>query len=270
MSESAVHISLSAEPITTIGSFVVTNAVATSFIASIIMVAGLIWAVRKVTLQPKSLIAVTLESGVEYLLSLIEEVTQNRHKAERFFPLLMTIFIFVLVNNWLGLLPGIGSIIITSPEGATVPLFRGATADLNTTIALALISGIAAQAFAIKELGLFTHIKKYISLNPIMLFIGILEIISELSRMVSFSFRLFGNIFAGEVLLVVISFLLPIIAPLPFFGLEIFVGFIQALVFTMLTLVFLHIATSDHAEHGDHRETASSGEAEASPLPVHS
>jgi len=144
-----------------------------------------------------------------------------------------------------------GSITITGPHG-TVPLLRGATADLNTTIALAIISVVMTHLYAIRELGLFTHLKKYVSLNPIMLFVGFLEIISELSKMVSFSFRLFGNIFAGEVLLVVISYLLPALGPVPFFGLELFVGLIQALVFTMLSLVFLEIASSAHGDHDTH------------------
>ena len=127
-----------------------------------------------------------------------------------------------------------------------MPLFRGPTADLNTTIALALISVFMIQFYGFKHLGL-KYLKKFFNFsNPINAFIGILELISEFSRIISFAFRLFGNIFAGEVLLTVISFLIPFIAPLPFLGLEIFVGFIQALVFTMLSLVFISMATSHH------------------------
>jgi F-type H+-transporting ATPase subunit a len=165
----------------------------------------------------------------------------------------MTLFVFILINNWLGLLPGIGSITITTAHGA-VPLFRGATADLNTTLALAIISVVMTHIYAIKELGLFKHLGKYFSFNPMLLFVGMLEIVSEFSKMVSFSFRLFGNIFAGEVLLVVIAYLAPLIAPLPFFGLELFVGLVQALVFTMLTLVFLEIATMSHGHEEQHSE----------------
>ncbi|MBI4021748.1 MAG: F0F1 ATP synthase subunit A, partial [Candidatus Andersenbacteria bacterium] len=130
-----------------------------------------------------------------------------------------------------------------------VPLLRGATADLNMTFALAIISVGLTQLYAIRRLGLFTHLRKYWHFNPVLLFVGLLELVSEMSRMVSFSFRLFGNIFAGEVLLVVIGFLVPLAAPLPFFALELFVGFVQALVFTMLTLVFLEIATAEHGGH---------------------
>ena len=130
-----------------------------------------------------------------------------------------------------------------------IPLFRGSTADLNTTLALALIAVVSIQYFGIRDLKL-AYFKKFINLsNPIMFFVGILELISEVSKIISFAFRLFGNMFAGEVLLTVIGSLVPIIAPLPFPGLEIFVGFIQALVFSMLTAVFLSMAVSVQEQH---------------------
>ncbi|MEX2054817.1 MAG: FoF1 ATP synthase subunit a, partial [Candidatus Andersenbacteria bacterium] len=173
-----------------------------------------------------------------------------------------TFFVFILINNWLGLVPGVGSITVTTEHG-TAPLFRGATADLNTTLALAIISVVMTHVYAIRELGLFSHLSKYFSLNPVMLFVGLLELVAEFSKMVSFSFRLFGNIFAGEVLLVVIAYLMPVVAPLPFFGLELFVGLVQALVFTMLTLVFLEIATSHH--HGEESSHEVSSEQEQLP-----
>lgn len=260
MAATGLHISLAAEPIMTVGSFVVTNAVLTSVLGSLLLVAGLTWAMRKVALRPTSLAGVALEGAAAILLSLIEQVTLDRKKAEQFFPLLATIFVFVLVNNWLGLLPGVGSFTVTTTAG-TVPLLRAATADLNTTLALALISGVAAQVLAVRQLGVAAHVRKYLSWNPVLLFVGALELVSEFSRIVSFSFRLFGNIFAGEVLLVVISFLAPLLAPVPFFALELFVGIVQALIFTMLTLVFVHIATSEHADHGAAHAPAGSGEA---------
>jgi F-type H+-transporting ATPase subunit a len=118
---------------------------------------------------------------------------------------------------------------------------------LSTTLALALISVVATQYLSVKALGAGGYISKFINIrNPINAFVGILELISEFAKLLSFSFRLFGNIFAGEVLLLVISFLVPIILPIPFLGLEIFVGFIQALVFTMLTTIFIVVATEKH------------------------
>jgi F-type H+-transporting ATPase subunit a len=169
--------------------------------------------------------------------------------------LVLTFFIYILFCNWIGLLPGFGSIGFNEVQNGTkvfVPLLRGATADLNTTLALALIAFFSIQyyGFAGQKLG---YLKKFFNFSsPVMFFSGILELISELAKIISFSFRLFGNVFAGEVLLSVMTFLIPVIIPLPFVGLEIFVGLIQALVFSLLTLVFINIAMSAHGEEVEH------------------
>lgn len=243
---SSIHISLAAEKIFQIGPVIITNSLLAGVIGSAIIFVLFYLAGRSVKVRPQGGMAGVIEAASEAILDLIDQVTHNRAKTERFFPLLMTLFMFILVNNWLGLLPGFGSITVTGAHGL-IPLFRGATADLNATLGLAITSVVMTQVYAIRELGVLNHLKKYFSLNPVLLFVGILELVSEFSKMVSFSFRLFGNIFAGEVLLVVIAYIAPAIAPLPFFGLELFVGLVQALVFTMLTLVFLEIATSDHS-----------------------
>ena len=184
---------------------------------------------------------------------------------EKAFPLLASFFFFILLSNWFGLLPGVGSITITPPvhikneviieepatkEEVKVPLLRGTTADLNTTLGLALISFLAIQYFGITTVGAVGYAKKFINLtNPINFFIGILELVSEFSKILSFAFRLFGNIFAGEVLLGVIAFLIPVLASFPFLLMEIFVGLVQALVFSMLTGVFISSAVQSHDEH---------------------
>jgi F-type H+-transporting ATPase subunit a len=243
-----MHISLQAEKIFEIAGWPVNNSLLAGVLASVMIIVIFWIAARSLKNKPNSRFGQAVEALIEGILGAIEDVTHDRSKAVRFFPLLMTLFIFILLSNWMGLLPGFGSITITTHEGA-VPLLRGANADLNTTLALAVISVVMTQVYAIRELGIVTHLKKYFSSNPIMSFVGILELVGELSKMISFSFRLFGNIFAGEVLLLVISSLVPILGPLPFFGLELFVGLIQALVFTMLSLVFLEIASSDHSGH---------------------
>lgn len=130
-----------------------------------------------------------------------------------------------------------------------VPYFRAGTADLNTTLALALITVIATQVVGVQYLGL-SYFKKFFNFSsPIMFFVGILELVSEVGKVLSFAFRLFGNVFAGEVLLVVISGLTYLVVPMPFYGLEIFVGFIQGLVFSLLTMVFFNMATMGHDDH---------------------
>lgn len=185
---------------------------------------------------------------IKSIYSLFESVLGE--KTKYFFPLLLSFFMFIILQNWFGLLPGIGSILITVHEHEEilhVPLFRGGNADLNTTFALAIISVLMIQVFGIKFLGFKEYMKKFINFaNPINFFLGILEILSEFSKILSFSFRLFGNIFAGEVLLTIVAFLVPILASFPFIILEVFVGFIQALVFSMLTSVFISGAIASH------------------------
>lgn len=197
-----------------------------------------------------------LELIVEGLFDFFDSIVQNPAQTKRFFGLVATIFLFLIMGNWMGIFPGVGSITVEGlHEGhlTDIPLFRSMNADVNMTLAIAAISVVMTQVFGIAALGVAPYASKFLVnplRDPIGCFVGLLELITECAKVISFTFRLFGNIFAGEVLLVVISFLVPYLAPLPFLGLEIFVGFIQALVFAMLTLVFLKMAcTSHHAEH---------------------
>jgi F-type H+-transporting ATPase subunit a len=191
----------------------------------------------------QGLIEVLIEGAENFMTT----VTGDKEKTRRFFPLIITFFLFILISNWMGILPGVGSIgLLETGEHGTVlvPLFRSTNSDINMTIALAMISVMATQIFGISLVGFFKYASRFISFKgPIDFFVGILESIAEVAKIISFSFRLFGNIFAGEVLLMVIFSLIPLLIPLPFLFLEIFVGFVQALVFSMLTLVFLTVAT---------------------------
>lgn len=248
-----MHVSLAAEKIIHLGSFGVSN----TFLTSVIVTAGLsitaILISRKLRLIPKGIQNI-FEFTIESLFKMVENVTGSRQQALQFFPLVATIFLFVICANWMGLLPGVGTIGFheINAEGKEVlaPILRSANSDLNITLALAVISVVSIQIFGVMGLGFIKYLKKFLNFkNPILFFVGLLEGVSEFTKMISFSFRLFGNVFAGEILLVVISSLVPFIAPLPFYFLEIFVGFVQALVFAMLTLVFLKIATLSHDEH---------------------
>ncbi len=242
--ESGIHISLTAEKIFNIGgSFWVTNSLLTSWIAMFLLLIFSFLGTRKVLLIPSNIQQVA-EIIVEGIYNLFSSILHNQITA--FFPLIGTYFLYIITLNWLGLLPGVGTIgLFKLEEGhkAFVPLFRAGTADLNTTLGLAIVAMVIIQIMGFKTLGI-SYLKKFFNFsNPINVFVGILELVSEFSKIISFAFRLFGNIFAGEVLLTVIAFLMPILAPLPFMGLELFVGFIQALVFSMLTAVFLSLAT---------------------------
>ncbi len=242
-----MEISIKAEEIFRIGEFNVTNGLILAVIASLILIVLAVSFRGKIRLIPGKIQSL-VEVAVEGLLSLMESVLGTRAAAEKYLPLIATIFVFILTSNWLGLLPGVGSFVLYHGE-SHIPLLRSPAADLNFTLAYAVMAVLATNFFGIVVLGIFAHLKKFLNFSsPINFFVGILEFISELARIVSFSFRLFGNVFAGEVLLIVIFFLVPYIAPIPFLFMEIFVGAIQAFIFAMLTLVFLssHIA---HAEH---------------------
>ncbi len=236
-------ISLKAQELFAIGGFPVTNGLLMTLIVS----AGLVvfsFAMRaKIAMVPGTLQG-GLEMAMEWLLELMHSTLGSMEKAEKYFPLIATIFIFILCSNLLGIFPGVGSVHL----GET-PLFRSPAADLNFTLAFAVISVLMANILGAGAVGVFAHLKKYLDFgSPIKLFIGLLEIVSEFAKIISLSFRLFGNVFAGEVLLTIVAFLAPYIVPLPFLFLELFVGLIQAFLFAMLTLVSisLHTVVQEH------------------------
>ncbi len=236
-----LHISIAAEEIAKLGPIPVTN----SLLLSWVVAAGLCflgYSVGKSLKLKPGIKQLLIEVPIEALYSLTKNVA-GATKAVVFFPFIATFFLYILLSNWSGLIPGVGTI-----KFGEAPLLRAPSADLNMTLALALTSVGLIQYFGFKSLGA-GYLNKFFNFkNPIFTFVGILELISELAKVISFAFRLFGNIFAGEVLLGVTAFLIPVIVPIPFYGLEVFVGFIQALVFSMLTLVFLNMATVT-AEH---------------------
>ncbi|MCL5958079.1 MAG: F0F1 ATP synthase subunit A [Chloroflexi bacterium] len=254
------HVQLPAEPIAT-SPFLITNTMTAAW--ATILVLGLLFffATRNMKVVPGRLQAF-VEMVIETLVGLCEAAA-GKEKGRMFFPLAVTFFLFIIISNWMGLLPGYGTIglwhevkLDHEVEQVLYPFFRSANTDLNTTLALALISVVATQFYGIKSVGFGNYVGRFINLKGgIDFFVGILEGVSEVAKIISFSFRLFGNIFAGEVLLGVMAFLIPWIVSIPFLGLELFVGLIQAFIFMMLTLVFLTVATAEHggeheAEHG--------------------
>jgi len=239
-----LHISLAGETLFTVLGFSVTNSLLTTWVVMAILIFVATIVSSDLKLYPTRF-QVAAELVVGGMYTTFQGILGNKTAA--YFPLVMTFFVFIIAGNWFGLIPGVGSIGIA--ETPMIPLLRAPTADLNTTFALALISVIAIQVAGIRALGGMAYIGKFITFkDPISFYVGLLELVSELGKILSFAFRLFGNIFAGEVLLAVVAFLIPYFAPVPFLGLEIFVGFIQALVFAMLTAVFLSAATA-HSAH---------------------
>ena len=243
------HVALAAEKLFSIGQFPITNSLLTTWIVTAILIAFALTATKKITAVPQG-----LQNIAEFMIETFQDFVASiaGDKSKVFLPIIASFFFFILFGNYLGLLPGIGSIgFFEVREGHKVfiPLFRSINSDLNTTAALAIVSLVTTHYLSIKYLGLGGYIGKFLSLNPIFLFVGFLEIIGEITKILSLSFRLFGNIFAGEVLLTTASTkLFAFIIPVPFYFLELLVGFVQALIFSMLTLVFMVILTqkADH------------------------
>lgn len=240
------EISIKAEELFHIGGWPVTNAVLLSTIAIIFLIGTASLMSKKISLVPGKLQGF-FELLLSELLALMDSILGDRRLSERYLPFIGTIFLFILTSNWLGLLP-LGAFML-GHGGHEYPLFRSPASDLNFTIALAIISVFAVNLFGSVAIGVGKYFAKFFTLkNPIFTFVGLLEFLSEFIKIISFSFRLFGNVFAGEVLLMIVGFLVPQIVPLPFLFLEIFVGFIQAFIFSMLTLVFLGMAVRE-VEH---------------------
>lgn len=242
------EIIMKAEHVFKIGGYEITNSLLLSFIVLAFLFGLAFFLSKNFKLVPGKVQNV-FETIIEFLLSVIESVLGDRKKSEKYLPLIATIFLFVLVSNWFGLLPGVGSIVINDKHGVKIPLLRAPAGDLNFTLSLAIISVFFTNLFGVLAGGFVKHFKKFFNFSsPINFFVGLLELMSEFSRMISFSFRLFGNIFAGEVLLIIMTFLMPYFVPVPFIMMEIFFGAIQAFIFAMLTLVFL----SAHAMETEH------------------
>jgi F-type H+-transporting ATPase subunit a len=253
------------EEIFNIGNFPVTNSMLTSWVAlAIIFIISLIIRFKK-SVVPSG-IQNLFETIIEELLKLCDSVTQNRRTSEIALPIVFALIMFVLINNWLGILPGVGSIFIDTDHGP-VSLFRGATADINTTLALSLISVVFANVAGILVVGAWSSFTKFVRLPallklktvlkdpvqivliPVDIFVGLLELLGEFAKVASLSFRLFGNIFAGEVLLASMAAIFAYGVPMPFLFLEFFVGIIQAFIIGLLTVVYVTLAVQVHEEH---------------------
>jgi F-type H+-transporting ATPase subunit a len=240
-----LNISLKAENIFSIGNFTVTNAVLLAFMVLILLSVLAVILKSKLKMVP-GMFQNVAELVLEGALGLMDSVLGNRKTSEKYLPLVLTIFLFVLFSNWFGLVPGVGSITV-GHGAAAVPLLRSPASDLNFTLALALIAVTMINVFGAAAVGLKGRLSVFFNFSsPLKFFVGILELISEFARIISFTFRLFGNVFAGEVLLAIMALLVPYLVPLPFMFLEIFVGFIQAFIFGMLTLVFVALAVTPH------------------------
>ena len=317
------HVALSGEPIFSNGPQWLTNSILMTIIVDIVLII-LALATRFSLKEIPGGLQNVMEALVETLYGLAESVAGRN--AAKFFPWAATLFMLIILSNWSGLIPGVGSIGIyqstevhgetpathegdtpeaTPTPGASegsgrltnqlamadgklilvsledvqarpaasgvaapaaaeegghekfVPLLRAPSADLNMTFALAIATMVMVQIWGVRFLG-GSYFRKFWNftgpngfMKGINFFVGILELISEFARIISFGFRLFGNIFAGEIVLATMAFLIAFLIPVPFYMLEVFVGFVQALVFMMLALVFFQMASIGHDGHNE-------------------
>lgn len=266
-SESGPHIAIAPEHVFTVGGIAITNSQVYAVICAGFIAALFIWAARKMTVKAARGPVQFIEMGIDFIISLLESNIGDRQKAVKYAPTFAAIFFFILLNNWLGLMPGVGPGIFVNTAEGEVPLLRPFTADLNGTIALALFGIATVQIIAIKEQGGMNHLRHYFGgnfKNPINIFVGILEMFGEVTRVVSLSLRLFFNVLIGEILISIFTYLgkgASFITTLPFIGMELFVGLVQAYIFTMLCATYLGIAVAhhddSHSEAHDPHETDS-------------
>jgi F-type H+-transporting ATPase subunit a len=250
-----IHISLAAETLFSIGSFHVTNALFMGGLGLIVFLGIFIYVAQMIKRGRYNRFVGLVQWAFEGMLGAIDSVIPDKVLARKIAPLALTIFFFVLISYWISIIPGVGSI---TYNGA--PLFRSLAADLNFTFAIAILVMVMVQVYAIARHGFFGNARRYLRnplKDPIGSFEGFLELIGEVSRGSALSLRLFGNAFAGEILLLIIAALTSFMATvtLPFFmAFELFIGFIQAYVFYVLTLIFTALAVDIHGGHKAHPE----------------
>ena len=243
---SKIHITLGAETLGHFFGIPVTNALLMSLLGTLLLLT-LAFMLQKRTLVPGRL-QMLFELAVGGIYEYVETTLQDKKVSKTYFPLIMTLFLVIFIANLIHFIPGVESILYHTKEGETVPLLRAATTDLNLTLALALISFVAIEIAGFRVLG-FSYLKKFVNLSSFLGFaVGVIDLFSELARIVSFSFRLFGNIFAGGVVILIIVSFIPVNAPVPMMGFEVAVGLIQAAIFSLLTLFFIKGAITAHDE----------------------
>lgn len=272
-----VHVEIRAEELFAIGPLIVTNSMIGALLASIILLLAARWFTRRSGIVPSRGQSI-IELPIEFLAGIVRGTGGKRWR--QFAPLILAIFLFVLTANWLSLLPGVGTIgFAEEVEGkkVIVPFVRAAAADLNFTLGLALISFVSFVSFGVRANGLRGYLKELLIAEPAYMtpLLTPIHLISELSRVISLSMRLFGNVFAGEVLLATMLalttatvFILPLAFVIPgvFIGLELLFGLVQALVFALLSMTYITLAIAEHREHGsDEHPSGESPEQGAAP-----
>lgn len=262
-SEPAIHVAPSS--VLHIGGFTVTNSILYGWIASLFITVLLVWVAKRVTVKPRRGIVQFIEIGVDFITNLVVNAFEDKKTGRKYVPFFVTLFFFIMLNNWLGLLPFVGE----GFHSGENPLLRPFTGDLNGTFAIGVFTMLFVYGASIKESGGFIKYLRHFFIgspkNPLYLLIGLLEMLTDLTRVISLSLRLFLNVTIGEILIGVFAYLGQVAAPvtaLPFTLLEIFVGALQAYIFVILSTMYLAIAVNHAAEHAKHGDGAALTEGE--------
>lgn len=246
-----IHIALASEPVFHLWGVPITNSILLTWVAVLLLIGLGAWVGKRATVIPGRL-QTTFEYLFETTFDYMAETLESKVLAKRYFPLIATMFLFIFTANMLTFVPGVESVGFYH-DGHFTSLLRPINTDLNTTLALAIIAFLVIELSGIFVLGFLKYGSKFVNFKSVMgSVVGILELIGNIARLISFSFRLFGNIFAGHVLILVIVFFLPFFVPVPLMLFEVFVGFLQAAIFSLLTLVFIKLAVEPPHGEGAH------------------
>ena len=269
---------IAAEPIAHLGSFTITNSLITAWVAVGLFVLLAFFVNRKLTSGAPGRFQSAMESLLEFMLGYVDQVTGDRAKSRKFFPLVGTLFLFILACNWMGSIPGFGSItrtVLLDGHLENAPVFRPANADLNLTLAMALLTVVTSHLVGMITVGFFAHWNKFFALGTIVkgfkkggidimvglveAAVGLIEFVSEIAKVVSLSLRLFGNIFGEDLIILIIGSIVPFIFPLPFMALALITGGLQAFIFVLLSTIYLQAAVAVEHEQDEHGHDAPDG-----------
>lgn len=248
------HIAIAPEKLFEIGNVTITNSMIYGWITAVIIMVAFLFFKRKISVEGSNGIARVFDAGTEFIVSLMQSSLGSRKRAIKYAPFFVSLFFFIVINNWFGLLPGVGPAI--NYDGT--PLLRPFTADLNGTLAMASVMMVIVIGIAVKENGALGHLRHYFQgsfKNPMTIALGTLEMFSEFTRIASLALRLFLNVVIGEILIAIFAYLGSGAAPLtalPFTLLELLVGLLQAYIFVVLCISYLAVATSHSHEHEEH------------------
>ena len=244
MSE-GITISLAPDTLWTAFGIPITNTLIMSMVVFLFLVVFTMVMNRSMAMVPGRK-QVTLEILFTGAIDYMTDVLESEKLAHKLFPLIITIFLFIFTANMIAFIPGVGSLGVYNESGEFTGLLRSMNTDANVTFALATISFLVIEILGITTIGFLKYSGKFVNLSSVLgFFTGVIELFSEIARLISFSFRLFGNIFAGWVLLLVIKHFVPLVLPVPMLAFEVFIGFIQAAIFALLTLFFIKVAITE-------------------------